>query len=210
MTTTPIKEGRVDRDHDLTERLPRYAVAALCALALAVLAPGIAHSSSSRVIVHRTDVLVRGAQECERNLDRDRAPHATRRTYSASQSMPFRRWAYRLWRDRANRACAKARWLNDLPPRAIVYVFKRIGQDDVDQALHVASYEAGSQDIWLHPYCTRVDNGVGYLGCFQMGSWARSHYGHGKTALDQAWAAYRYRVDAGGWCSGWSATAWGC
>lgn len=191
----------------------RATVLFFCAITLLVLAPGIAHGSGSRVIVHRTDVQVRAAQSCERNLDRDRSPHATRRLYSTSTSMPFRAWAYDLWRGRARHCAAKTARLNATPPLAIVYVFKRIGQQAT--ALAVASCEAascayhGDLSIWRHPYCTRATNGQ-YRGCFQMGDWARSRYGHGRTALEQAWAAFRYVVEAHGWCSGWTATAPGC
>lgn len=185
-----------------TDRVTRYFAACVCLMTLAVLAPGIAHSSGSRVIVHRTDVQVRAAQGCERNLDRDRSPHATRRTYSSSTSVPFRRWAFKLWRDRAAHACSKVSYLNAYPPRAISYVFSRIGQEAT--ALLVAQREGGGG------YCTRAWNPAGYAGCFQMGPWARTRYGHGPTALDQSWAAFAYVRDARGWCSGWSATAWGC
>lgn len=42
-----------------------------------------------------------------------------------------------------------------------------------------------------------------YLGLFQMGSFARSHYGHSWNAWGQARAAHRYYLDAG-----WS--PWSC
>ena len=39
-----------------------------------------------------------------------------------------------------------------------------------------------------------------YLGLFQMGSYARSRYGHSGTAIGQARAAYAYFRDSGyGW-----------
>ncbi len=43
-----------------------------------------------------------------------------------------------------------------------------------------------------------------YLGLFQMGSYARSRYGHGPDAWTQARAAYRYFVDSGRDWSPWS------
>jgi hypothetical protein len=43
-----------------------------------------------------------------------------------------------------------------------------------------------------------------YLGLFQMGSYARSRYGHGYNAWAQARAAYRYFVDSGRDWSPWS------
>lgn len=182
----------------------KYLILGMAVMAIVLSLPA---RGGSRAIVHRTDVKVRAAQSCERNLDRDRAPHATRRLYSSSTSMPFRRWAYQLWRGRAAHCQATTAYLNAVPPRAIRYVFARIGQ--AATAIAVASHEAGSGDIDRHPFCTRTTNGQ-YLGCFQMGEWARDKYGHGPTALDQAWAALRYVVDARGWCSGWSATAPGC
>ncbi len=42
-----------------------------------------------------------------------------------------------------------------------------------------------------------------YLGLFQMGSYARSRYGHGPDALTQARAAYRYFVGSGRDWSPW-------
>ncbi len=51
-------------------------------------------------------------------------------------------------------------------------------------------------------YNTRAQNGQ-FLGLFQMGSWARSRYGHSWTAWGQARAASRY------WrAAGWS--PWEC
>jgi hypothetical protein len=50
---------------------------------------------------------------------------------------------------------------------------------------------------------TDAQNGE-YLGLFQMGSWARSLYGHGPSAVVQAKAAYRYFVESGLDWSPWS------
>lgn len=50
---------------------------------------------------------------------------------------------------------------------------------------------------------TWAQNGQ-YLGLFQMGSYARARYGHDKTALGQAKAAYRYFVASGRDWSPWS------
>ncbi len=130
--------------------------------------------------------------------------------------MPYRLWALRLWRVRARVCVVKTHWLNALPPRAVSYVFARLGPNDRAIALDVAGDEGSGVDwttdprSWrTKPYCTGSANGQ-YLGCFQMGDWARGEYGHGPTALDQAWAAFRYRTDpktGSGWCSGWAATA---
>jgi hypothetical protein len=70
------------------------------------------------------------------------------------------------------------------------------------QALRVASCETGGTfSVWAR-------NGQ-YLGIFQMGSYARSRYGHSNTVLGQARAAYRYFVDSGRdwspWSCGWAA-----
>lgn len=43
-----------------------------------------------------------------------------------------------------------------------------------------------------------------YLGLFQMGSWERARFGHGRTPLAQARAAHRYFVLTGRDWSPWS------
>ena len=179
-----------------------YWLALVMLLGLAAFMVPAVHASNTRLVVRKTDAHVRAAQACERNLDRDRAPHPTRRLYARSESMPFRHWAYGLWRGRSVRCQAQVSFLNAYPPRAIRYVFSRIGQESI--ALTVAEREGGGG------YCTRAWNPAGYAGCFQMGQWARDRYGHGSTALEQSWAAYFYVRDARGWCSGWAATAPGC
>ncbi len=73
---------------------------------------------------------------------------------------------------------------------AIQYVFGPYAA----QAYRVSSCEGTS--VWSQ-------NGQ-YLGIFQMGSFARSLYGHGSTYLAQAWAAYRYFVASGRDWSPWS------
>ena len=50
---------------------------------------------------------------------------------------------------------------------------------------------------------TTAHNGQ-YLGLFQMGTYARSLFGHGRTARDQAIAARRYFVRSGRDWSPWS------
>jgi hypothetical protein len=64
-----------------------------------------------------------------------------------------------------------------------------------DQALRVAHCESR--------YDTNARNGQ-YLGIFQMGSWERRTYGHGRTAFDQALAAYRYFRASGSDWSPWT------
>lgn len=53
---------------------------------------------------------------------------------------------------------------------------------------------------------THATNGQ-FLGLFQMGSYARSRYGHGWDPWTQARSAHRYYLDAG-W-SPWQCTPWG-
>jgi hypothetical protein len=76
-------------------------------------------------------------------------------------------------------------------PLAIRAVFGR----HAEQALTVAWCESR--------WSTGARNGQ-YLGLFQMGSFARSRYGHGGDALTQARAAYAYFVDSGRDWSPWS------
>ena len=64
------------------------------------------------------------------------------------------------------------------------------------KAFDVIACETGNR------YNTTARNGQ-YLGLFQMGSFARSRFGHGWTARAQAHAAYRYWLVAG-----WS--PWSC
>lgn len=91
-----------------------------------------------------------------------------------------------------------ARRLEALPPRAaICRVFRSHCQD----ALAVAWCESRLQ--------TTAQNGQ-YLGLFQMGSSARTLFGHGSSAHHQATAARRYFVRSGRdwspWSCGWAAS----
>lgn len=65
------------------------------------------------------------------------------------------------------------------------------------------SYCAASSEAWRvagcetgYTYSVWANNGQ-YLGLFQMGSFARSRYGHGWNPWAQARAAHRYYRDAG-------------
>lgn len=190
----------------LTDGLYVFAAVLVTSLVLfalfALLSPSKASTSAYSIgVIHRTNIAVATAQACQRHLDQDRRPDQSRHLYARTDSMAFRHWALRLWRGRAHRCSARTSYLNAYPPRAIEYVFDRISQTAT--ALIVAQREGGGG------YCTRATNGQ-YLGCYQMGDWARSRYGHGPTALDQSWAAFWYVRDARGWCSGWAATAPGC
>jgi hypothetical protein len=77
------------------------------------------------------------------------------------------------------------------PQQVVCRVFRR----DCRDALRVAHCESR--------FRTDATNGQ-YLGLFQMGSTARSLYGHGATAVVQARAAHRYFVDSGRDWSPWS------
>ncbi len=92
------------------------------------------------------------------------------------------------WLER--RAAAAWRTISTSRFWAIQYVFGPYAA----QAYRVSSCEGTS--VWSQ-------NGQ-YLGIFQMGSFARSLYGHGSTYLAQARAAYRYFVASGRDWSPWS------
>jgi hypothetical protein len=87
----------------------------------------------------------------------------------------------------------RAQRLVKLPPRsAICTVFGPY----CEEALAVAWCESR--------FRTTAQNGQ-YLGLFQMGSYERQLFGHGRSARDQALAAHRYFVRSG---RDWS--PWGC
>jgi hypothetical protein len=79
------------------------------------------------------------------------------------------------------------------PAKAICHVFGAY----CTEAIAVAKCESG----WS--MTPRAHNGQ-YLGSFQMGSYARSRYGHGDTVLEQARAAFAYFKAAGSDWSPWS------
>lgn len=87
----------------------------------------------------------------------------------------------------------EARRKANAPPRAAICdVF---GRRYCGQALSVSWCESR--------HSTTAQNGQ-YLGLFQMGSYARSLFGHGRTARQQALAAHRYFVVSGRDWSPWS------
>jgi hypothetical protein len=87
----------------------------------------------------------------------------------------------------------EARRLAKAPPkRAICHVF---GRTYCRQALAVSWCESR--------HSTTAQNGQ-YLGLFQMGSYERRLFGHGRTAHVQAVAAHRYFVHSGRDWSPWS------
>lgn len=121
------------------------------------------------------------------------------------RSCAYAKWVANLWRDRAHDSRKKwnshVRYLNSLnssPIAAIRYVFGPYGQ--AEEAVTVARCETGGT------FSVYAKNGQ-FLGLFQMGNWARSVYGHGWTALEQARAALRYWLDSG-W-SGWQCLPYG-
>lgn len=101
----------------------------------------------------------------------------------------------RAWRLYVERWLEKQRRRLENPTAAICHVFGSY----CSQALRVASCESG-RGVY-------AQNGQ-YLGMFQMGSYARSRYGHGYTPLEQARAAYAYFVDSGRDWSPWSCKPW--
>ena len=90
-----------------------------------------------------------------------------------------------------------ARRLAKAPPRtAICLVF---GRRYCRQALTVSWCESRHR--------TTAQNGQ-YLGLFQMGSYERQLFGHGRTAHKQALAAHKYFVLTGRDWSPWSCKPW--
>jgi hypothetical protein len=109
-----------------------------------------------------------------------------RRTWS----IPYLRWVKHRWSRRAHEHWRSWAALSD-PQVAICHVFQGYCQ----QALKVSWCESRHR--------TDAANGQ-YLGLFQMGSFARSTYGHSSTALGQARAAFAYFVASGRDWSPWS------
>lgn len=110
---------------------------------------------------------------------------------SIRRELRERRQALRERRQARRLAAARLR----TPTGAICAVFR--GQ--CREALAVARCESNLS--------TYAQNGQ-YLGLFQMGSYARSLYGHGSSPLRQARAAYRYFVASGRDWSPWTCKPW--
>jgi hypothetical protein len=115
------------------------------------------------------------------------------KTTADTTSCRYLRWVAGKWRKESRGVLQELRSINRNPQRAICHVFG----DYCGQALRVSSCETGGT------YHVGAQNGQ-YLGLFQMGNYARSRYGHGTTALEQARAAYGYFRDSGYDWSPWS------
>lgn len=102
----------------------------------------------------------------------------------------YKRFVVGSWRGLAKEYRTLTTRLSD-PEVAIRYVFGQYAE----QALAVSWCESR--------YHTTSQNGQ-YLGLFQMGSYARSLYGHSNTAFGQARSAYAYFVRSGRDWSPWS------
>jgi len=121
-------------------------------------------------------------------LDLPREP--TRYRERETRGCHYLRWLRALWAARADATWHLVVKLS-APEAAIRHVFGRYAEE----AIAVAECESGLSRHAL--------NGQ-YRGLFQMGSYARSRYGHGETALEQARSAYRYFVASGRDWSPWS------
>lgn len=172
-------------------RRVRYLVTALIALTLTTAALAAPKPDPPMRAIHQAR---EQTHRCERQLGLDPTPVSKRPV----GGIAYRQWVLALWKGRADAACRLARELGH-PVAAIRAVF---GPDHADEALTVARCESGLS--------TRARNGQ-YLGTFQMGDYARSRYGHGDSALEQARAAHAYWEDAG-WspwqCSPGGGLAW--
>jgi len=125
--------------------------------------------------------------------DKILVPH-TRTNYAERKAhgCKYIKWLGKRWATNAEGAFRTYVDLQD-PEAAICHVFGNY----CTQALAVTACESG------HSRTPRATNGQ-YLGMFQMGSFARSTYGHGNTPLEQAIAAYKYFVASGRDWSPWS------
>ena len=121
-------------------------------------------------------------------IPRTRTSYAEKRTHGCK----YLKWIAQLWATRADSQFRRYVELQE-PQEAICHIFGNY----CSEALAVSGCETGDT------YDTKASNGQ-YLGLFQMGSSERSIYGHGKTALAQAIAAFRYFVASGRDWSPWS------
>ena len=168
----------------------------LTPVALAVAALAFAPAASAHLVAKpKRDTLAAVAENQRENLAHARyvtrhgkGPHVRWHRLAS-------RWLARELRETEARIAA-ARERNASPQSAICQVFGSY----CSQALAVARCESG--------FSIYATNGQ-YLGLFQMGSYARSRYGHSYTAHGQARSAYAYFVDSGRDWSPWQCRPWG-
>lgn len=115
-------------------------------------------------------------------VTRTRTAHSER----WARSCAYLRWTARLWIVRNNDARRRYYSVATNPVAAIRFVFGRYAS----QALSVSYCETGGT------YSVYASNGQ-YQGLFQMGEYARTRYGHGRSAITQSRAAFHYFADSG-------------
>jgi hypothetical protein len=157
-------------------------------LAAAVVVP--VAGADHRGFVPKTVAKREKTWECTKALGVEQPP--SNDSFRRTQSHKYRKWVYTLWSKRAKQHCVTFQRLRSDPKAAIRWVWG----DQAEKAINVARCETGGT------FSVYAQNGQ-YLGLFQMGSWARSRYGHGYDALTQARAAYANYRD-----NGWS--QWEC
>lgn len=124
----------------------------------------------------------------EKELEVNRTP--TEFMERKTSSCPYLKYLKREWSLRADKRFRTTMKLERDARAAIRWVFGPYA----DEALDVAWCES-RHSVW-------AENGQ-YLGLFQMGSYARSEYGHSDTAIGQARAAHAYFVASGRDWSPW-------
>jgi hypothetical protein len=122
------------------------------------------------------------------------AHSVTRYPETWAKGCAYLNWIAKSWRRNAHSLNKYLERLS-IPTVAICHVFGKY----CTQALAVSGCESGHS---IHAH-----NGQ-YLGLFQMGSSERRLYGHGDTALEQSYAAFRYFVASGRDWSPWSCQPW--
>jgi len=166
-------------------------LAALAAASFLLVSPASAATAQAKL--RKSESVVRWYENAGHWTLRPRYEKcADLRSQRAADRCYRHRQGYRWHRERVERLTPKPVVLS--PVAAIQAVFGSYA----GEALAVARCESGLS-VW-------ASNGQ-YLGLFQMGSSERAHYGHGSTALEQALAAHRYFVAAGGW-GPWQCKPW--
>lgn len=172
------------------------------ALALSAMALLLGTSTKAQAAPHVAKAcpgVVKGVyyyRNAARGWERKLGQAPTKSSFNASiiRSCPYTVWVAHKWAARAKAMREKYKaWWHEVatnPEVAICLVFGPY----CSQAKAVAWCE-GKYGVYAH-------NGQ-YLGTFQMGTRERSIYGHGKTVLAQAQAAWRYFVASGKDWSPW-------